>query len=62
MRLDLGLAGFITVVTLLGSYLVMPQAGMVGIGYVWLAANVIVSIYAVLVMRWRYRGARVGVE
>jgi len=49
--------GFITVTTLLGSYLVMPQAGMAGIGYVWLAAQGVVSIYAILAMRLRYRRA-----
>ena len=53
-------SGFVTFGALLGSYLVMPETGMVGIGYVWLAVNVMVSIYAILVMRWRYRAMRVG--
>lgn len=52
------ICGFIAIVTLLGSYLLMPQIGMAGIGYVWLAAAGIVSIYTVLAMRRRYRGAR----
>jgi len=46
--------GFVTVATLLGSYLVMPRAGMVGIGYVWLAVQGVVGIYAGLMMRRRY--------
>jgi O-antigen/teichoic acid export membrane protein len=47
--------GFITVATLLGSYFIMPETGMAGIGYVWLAAQGIVSIYAISAMRSRYR-------
>jgi O-antigen/teichoic acid export membrane protein len=45
---------------LVGSYLVIPLAGIVGIGYVWLAANGLVSIYAISVMGSRYRAARSG--
>jgi len=52
--------GFITVGTLLGSYFIIPETGMAGIGYVWLAAQGIVSIYAISAMRLRYRGARIG--
>jgi O-antigen/teichoic acid export membrane protein len=48
--------GFITVGTLFGSYLVIPEAGMAGVGYVWLAAQGVVSIYAISAMRSRYRG------
>jgi O-antigen/teichoic acid export membrane protein len=46
--------GFITLATLLGSYLVMPRAGLLGIGYVWLAVQGAVAIYAGLMMRRRY--------
>lgn len=53
------ITGFITVVTLVGGYLIMPQTGMVGIGYIWLAVQVVVGIYATLMMRRRYRGASV---
>ena len=31
--------GFLTVAALLGSYFIMPKAGMAGIGYIWLAAK-----------------------
>ena len=55
------ICGFIAIVTLLGSYLLMPQTGMAGIGYVWLATSGIVSIYTIPAMRRRYRGAR-GVQ
>jgi O-antigen/teichoic acid export membrane protein len=46
--------GFLALATLLGSYLVMPRAGLVGIGYVWLAVQGVVAIYAGLMMRRRY--------
>ncbi len=45
---------------LVGSYFVIPLAGLVGIGYVWLAANGLVSIYAISAMGSRYRASRVG--
>jgi O-antigen/teichoic acid export membrane protein len=45
---------FITIGTLLGSYFIIPETGIAGIGYVWLAAQGIVSIYAILAMRSRY--------
>jgi O-antigen/teichoic acid export membrane protein len=48
------MVGFIAVAALLGSYLVMPRAGLVGIGYVWLAVQGVVGIYAGLMMRRRY--------
>ena len=39
---------------LVGSYFVIPVAGIVGIGYVWLAAQGIVSIYAIIATKSRY--------
>jgi O-antigen/teichoic acid export membrane protein len=50
--------GFVTAATLVGGYFIMPQAGMVGIGYVWLAVQGVVGIYAILAMRARYRVAK----
>jgi O-antigen/teichoic acid export membrane protein len=50
--------GFTALAVLLGSYLVMPSAGLVGIGYVWLAVQGVVGIYAGLMMRRRYARAR----
>ena len=40
---------------LLGSYFIIPETGIAGIGYVWLATQGTVSIYAILAMRSRYR-------
>jgi len=40
---------------LLGSYFVIPAIGIAGIGYIWLAAQGIVSIYAISAIRSRYR-------
>jgi len=49
--------GFRAAATLVGSYLVMPVYGMVGIGYVWFAVQAVVCLYAILAMRARYRAA-----
>ncbi len=38
---------------LVGSYFVIPAAGIAGIGYVWLAVQGVVSIYAILAMKSR---------
>jgi len=37
--------GFIALAVLLGSYLIMPLTGIIGIGYAWLGAQLIVAIY-----------------
>jgi len=37
--------GFVALAALLGSYLIMPTTGIVGIGYTWLGAQTIVAIY-----------------
>jgi len=42
--------GFIVLVLLLGSYLIMPAAGIISIGYAWLGAQTAAAIY-VLVRR-----------
>jgi len=52
---ELGLLyGFITTASLIGSYFIMPQAGMAGIGYVWFVVQGVVCIYAIFAMRVRY--------
>jgi O-antigen/teichoic acid export membrane protein len=48
------IVGFTALAVLLGSYLVMPRAGLVGIGYVWLAVQGVVGIYTSLMIRRRY--------
>ena len=52
------LRGLTTLVVLVASALIMPAMGIVGIGYAWLGAQALVSIYVVLAMRWRYRVKR----
>ena len=47
--------GFTAVAILLGSYFTIPAIGIVGIGYVWLATQGAVSLYAVLAMVLSYR-------
>ncbi len=37
--------GFIALVVILASYLIMPVTGIIGIGYAWLGAQAIVAIY-----------------
>ncbi len=41
----IAIKGFITLPVLLASYLIMPATGIVGIGYIWLGAQVVVAIY-----------------
>jgi len=53
------IAGFITLAVLVGSYLITPMTGIIGIGYVWIAAQVVVSVYVLLAMRASYIARRV---
>ena len=48
------LSGFITLAVLVGSYFIMPITGIVGVGYAWLGAQGIVSVYVLLAMRLRH--------
>jgi O-antigen/teichoic acid export membrane protein len=52
------LRGLTTLVILVASVLIMPAMGIVGIGYAWLGAQALVSIYVALAIRWRYRVKR----
>jgi O-antigen/teichoic acid export membrane protein len=52
------LRGLIAIAVLAASVLIMPAMGIVGIGYAWLGAQALVSIYVVLAIRWRYRVKR----
>jgi len=48
------IAGLVTTAVLLASYLITPATGIVGIGYVWIAAQALVSAYVVLALKpWR---------
>ena len=49
------LRGLITLVVLIASAFVMRAIGIVGIGYAWLGAQALVSIYVALTIRLRYR-------
>jgi O-antigen/teichoic acid export membrane protein len=51
------MSGFIATVVLLGSYLVLPLTGIVGIGYAWLAAQGLVSFYVIYVLKTSRLGA-----
>jgi O-antigen/teichoic acid export membrane protein len=53
------LRGLTTIVVLVASVLIMPAMGIVGIGYAWLGAQALVSIYVALAIKWRYRVKRV---
>jgi O-antigen/teichoic acid export membrane protein len=52
------LRGLIAIAVLAASVLIMPAMGIVGIGYAWLGAQALVSIYVALAIRWRYRVKR----
>jgi O-antigen/teichoic acid export membrane protein len=49
------ISGFVVVVVPVGGYLVTPVSGIIGIGYVWLAAQGLVTLYALFALRsfWR---------
>jgi O-antigen/teichoic acid export membrane protein len=49
------LRGLIALVVLVASAFVMRAIGIVGIGYAWLGAQALVSIYVALTIRWRYK-------
>lgn len=51
------LSGFIVMVVPLGSYFILPITGIVGIGYVWLAAQGLVTLYVLFALRSFYRVA-----
>jgi O-antigen/teichoic acid export membrane protein len=51
--------GFRAVATLVGSYFIVAQTGLVGIGYIWLAVHCVIGLYAILTMRIRHHAARV---
>ena len=53
------ITGFITLVVLVGSYLITPMTGIIGVGYVWIAAQVVVSVYVLLAMRVSHIARRV---
>jgi len=53
------ISGSIAAAVLLGSYFVMPTTGTVGIGYVWLAVQGLVTLYVLFALRSYYRAMRV---
>ena len=44
--------GLIVLAVLLVSYLIMPAVGIIGIGYAWLGAQTLVSVYVLFAMRY----------
>ena len=53
------ISGFVTLAVLLGSYFVMPTTGIVSVGYAWLAAQGVVSLYVAVAMRLHRRVRRI---
>jgi O-antigen/teichoic acid export membrane protein len=51
--------GFTAAAVLLGSYFVLPKTGIIGIGYVWLATQGLVTLYVLFALRSYYRAMRV---
>ncbi len=45
------ISGFIATAVLLGSYFIIPLIGIVGTGYVWLAAQGLVTLYVLFALR-----------
>jgi len=54
MRELVALCVFRAIVVLLGSYFIAPTTGLVGIGYVWIAAHGVVSVYVAFALRKLY--------
>jgi O-antigen/teichoic acid export membrane protein len=48
------LRGFIALATLIGTYIITPTTGIVGVGYAWIASQAVVSVYIMLFMRTRF--------
>lgn len=53
------ICAFIAISVLVGSYIITPTTGIAGIGYVWIAAQGLVSLYVIFAMRLSYRTKRV---
>jgi len=49
------ICGFIAVAVLVGSYLITPATGITGIGYTWIGAQGVVSVYVLLAVGMSYR-------
>jgi len=49
------ITGLVTTAVLVASYLITPATGIIGIGYVWIAVQGLVSVYVVLAIKpWRH--------
>ena len=48
-----GIYAFMSIAVLVGSYFILPVTGIVGVGYVWIGAQAVVSLYVVVRMRTR---------
>jgi len=53
MRELMVLSGFTALTVLVGSYFLTAAVGLLGVGYAWLAAQVLVSVYVVFAMKLR---------
>lgn len=45
------IAGFVTIAVLVGSYLIMPATGIIGVGYATIAAQGLVTVYVAFAIR-----------
>jgi len=54
----IAIRALIALAVLITSILIMPTLGIVGIGYAWIGAQGLTSIYVLLMVRARYRAAR----
>ena len=45
------ITGFATLAVLLGSYLIMPATGIIGVDYAWIAAGGLVTIYVAFALK-----------
>ena len=54
LRELMAIVAFLAIAVLLGSYFITPVTGIVGIGYAWIGAHGIVSVYVAFALRSRY--------
>jgi len=48
------ISGFLTLAVLLGSYFTVPGTGITSVGYSWIAAQGVISVYVLFALRWSH--------
>ena len=54
----IAIRAFISIIVIVISSLITPEVGIVGIGYVWIGVQALVSVYVLLIVRVRFRAIK----